>query len=69
MASCAVDFCNPAGHHAPMKSDPRISIKVYHRNKNLKNKLFMFLSQEKPGIGRGTLLQQGPVGDKMGDRI
>jgi hypothetical protein len=31
-ASCMSGFCNPACHHAPLKSDPRISFKDYHRN-------------------------------------
>jgi hypothetical protein len=37
--SCTIGFCNPACYHAPMKSDLRISIKDYHRNKNLKIQL------------------------------
>ena len=36
MASCTVDFHNPACYHALMKADLRISVKDYRRNKNLK---------------------------------
>ena len=34
--ACTIVFCKPACYHAPMKSDLRISIKDYHRNKNLR---------------------------------
>lgn len=37
--SCTIVFCKPTCYHAPMKSDLRISIKDYNRNKNLKIQL------------------------------
>jgi hypothetical protein len=35
-ASRTLGFCNPACYHAIIKSDLRISVKDYRRNKNLK---------------------------------
>ena len=38
-ASCTGDFSNTSLYHKFMKADLRISIKDYHRNKNLKIQL------------------------------
>ena len=38
--SCTTDFCKERSFHGVMKADLRISIKDYHRKKNLKILLF-----------------------------
>src|ERR1017187_297108 len=40
-ASCTADFSNRGLYHKFMKADLRISIKEYHRNKNLKTRLWV----------------------------
>ena len=39
MTRCTLGFHKPVCYHASMKADLRISVKDYHRNKNLKIQL------------------------------
>jgi hypothetical protein len=69
MTLCTADFSIHGLYREFRKSDLRISIKDYKRNKTSKSNLFTSLSQEMSGFGQGSSLQQRPAGDRMADRI